>query len=137
MLFRFFEVSLWRGEKVLPFKFFSVFPRRERFRMQEVTFFFLFYYLFYSTFMCQVLCSGLLGHYSGIVVFDSENTIPWILRHYSILITRTQYSLIRHYSGLLMCYSGIVVFDLENTHKVVTPTSPLLESRKVVFRKVN
>ena len=36
-----------------------------------------------------------------------------------------------------MCYSGIVVFDLENTHKVVTPTSPLLELRKVVFRKVN
>ena len=24
--------------------------------------------------MCQVLCSGLLRHYSGLVVFDSENT---------------------------------------------------------------
>ena len=78
--------------------------------------------------MCQVLCSGLLRHYSGIVVFDSENTHT---------LNTQAYSLLRHYSGLVRHYSGIVVFDSENTHKVVTPISPLLVSGKVVFRKVN
>ena len=67
--------------------------------------------------MCQVLCSGLLRHYSGIVVFDSENTHTLntqalLNTHYSY----TQYSLLRHYSGLVRHYSGIVVFDSENTH---------------------
>ena len=123
---------------MLPFKFFSVFPRRERFRMQEVTFF-SFFIIFFTVLLCA---KSYAQDYSGItqallyliqrILYPEYSGIT----QYSLLVLITQ-ALLRHYSGLLMCYSGIVVFDSENTHKVVTPTSPLLESRKVVFRKVN